>query len=348
VAESLPVQQRQNGSGHEIPGFFDREIEPQAEFVEGFLRERQIVTLAGPFGIGKTPILTDLSIHLMHGLAWCGRCTVRRPIILYDFESNETVYVRAVRNICHRLGIPNPMVPEQMIVRLYQGDIKVPMTAELHKAMATGSKKACFELMEKDLKEKPDALFICDPVELFLPVDILKKNEVLQLICHYRELLSKFPHAALLNTFNLRKPDRIKGAVTGETLLSDPRRWLFEVAGTLDLMNRSDVRVGIDQFEDEVRVLNGIRRGEDMNPLFIRPIGITSDDLAGFELYRPSSRELLTVFPKKQLEYWERLPETFFFNEVANKVTLSRIVKRARELGILENCDGKWRKLVNR
>lgn len=351
MAEAIRVEDGNCDSEVESTGFFDRKLEPKPEALEGLLREGQIVTLGGPYGMGKTPMLTDLLIHLIHGLVWCGRRTVRRPVILYDFESSETAYVRAVRNICSRLGVPCPMVPEQLTVRLCQGDIKAPMTSELHKAMERGS-KACFELMEKDLKDKPDGLFVCDPVELFLRVDILKKGDVLTLVRNYRELLSEFPHAVLLNTFNLRKPDRMKGAVTGKILLADPRRWLFEVAGTLDLMNRSDVRLGIDQFEDEVRVLNGIRRGEEMNPLFIRPIGISSDDLAGFELYRPSGPELSAAFSKKQLEHWQRLPEEFRFDDVAEKIvpksSLSRLATRAKELGILEVTNGKWRKLVSR
>jgi hypothetical protein len=351
VTDTTQISETKSGSGPENTGFFDSEREPKEEIVEGLFREGQIVAFSGPYGMGKTPALMDLSIRLIYGLDWCGRGVLRRPVIHYDLESSEAAYVSAMRNICKRLGVPYPRIQEQLIVRLFQGDIKDSLTSELHKAVETGS-KACFELMERDLKEKSGALVICDPAELFLSIDTNKKLNILKHVRCYRELLSEFPRAASLNTFNMRKPDRKQGAVDGKTLLANPRRWLEEVAGSNDLMNRSDVRLGIDRYEDDVRILNGIRRGEEMNPLFIRPIGSTPEDLSGFELYRPSGLELSAAFTKGQLEYWQRLPEEFRFDDVVDdivpKSSLSRLAKRAKELGILEVVNGKWRKLVSR
>jgi hypothetical protein len=346
MAEVADVEETK-ATGCEADGFFDRQIPLKPEAVEGLMRDGQIAAYGGPYGMGKTPSLVDLSVRQLYGLDWCGRKTLQKPVIHYDFESGEATYLNAVKNICLRLEIPCPRVPESLTIRLYQGDMKGPLTSVLHEAMGQGP-KACLELMRKDLQEKPNALFICDPVELFLPVNLLDKKEVLKLVRCFRELLAEFPHAILLNTFNLRKPDPNKGPVTGKILLSDPRRWL--VGGHSDLMNRSDVRLGIDQFDDEVRLINGIRRSEEMNPLFIRPVGNSPENLAGFELHKPSEVELVAAFSKSQLEYWRKLPVEFSFDEVAVKVvpksSLSRLAKRAKELGILETTNGRWRKLV--
>ena len=55
-----------------------------------------------------------------------------------------------------------------------------------------------------------------------------------------------------MNTFNLRKfgdKDR------RPNLLTNPRDWLEEVCGTLDILNRSDMRLGMDTHDDDVKVI---------------------------------------------------------------------------------------------
>jgi hypothetical protein len=132
-------------------------------------------------------------------------------------------------------------------------------------------------------------------------------------------------------------------------LLSDPREWLEDVCGTLDILNRSDVRLGMDIHDDDVRVINGIRRGEEMSPLLIRPLTY-EDALAGFELCPPNGENLRAVFTPKQFEYWNGLPAKFKFDDVANnpvpRATLSRILARAKSVGIIEQDDssGIWQK----
>src|SRR4029077_2543827 len=102
---------------------------------------------------------------------------------------------------------------------------------------------------------------------------------------------------------------------------------------------------GIDIHEDDVRVVNGIRRGEEFQPLLIRPVG-DEPNLAGFELAPPLEME--SCFTENQMVYWEQLPDAFKFEEAAQTVpkgSLSRLIKRARSLGLLERTlDGRFRK----
>src|SRR3974377_1042888 len=62
-------------------GFFDGDDTPRPEIVEGLIREGQLVAFAGPYGMGKSPILTDLTVHIIQGKAWCGRNVSQRPVI---------------------------------------------------------------------------------------------------------------------------------------------------------------------------------------------------------------------------------------------------------------------------
>ena len=101
-----------------------------------------------------------------------------------------------------------------------------------------------------------------------------------------RRLLSEYPQAAMLITFNLRK---WKKDGSRPDLLAEPREWMEEVCGTLDILNRADVRLGMDIHDEDMRVINGIRRGEDMHPLLIRSVSIGEESLAGFELCPPKA-----------------------------------------------------------
>ena len=59
---------------HLLPDqFFERNTEQREEIIEGLIREGQLVPLAGTFGIGKSPLIADLTVHVLNGVDWCGR-----------------------------------------------------------------------------------------------------------------------------------------------------------------------------------------------------------------------------------------------------------------------------------
>jgi len=119
-------------------------------------------------------------------------------------------------------------------------------------------------------------------------------------------------------------------------------------------MNRSDVRLGMDFFgmeDDGVRVLNGVRRGEVMDPILIRQFGEPPEDLAGFERVPPEQISLAMRLTQRQREYWQKLPRDFTFEQAENlmgKANFSRLSGRALSHGILERITvGVYRKLVD-
>lgn len=71
----------------EETGFFAGDDQPRPEIVEGLVREGQLVAFAGPFGMGKSPMLTDMGVHVIHGVPLCGRRVSQRPVISFDFET---------------------------------------------------------------------------------------------------------------------------------------------------------------------------------------------------------------------------------------------------------------------
>ena len=328
------------------PGFFERNIQPREEIMEGLFREGQLIVVAGRFGVGKSPLVSDLIMHTLSGREWCGRAVGQRPVISFDFENSGPVYRQNILNICGRLNTPSPKVPDQLEVYLEQDSPEEPSTKKLLNVLKESSKKR-LAFIRDALERKPSALVIIDPLEMFFRIDTLKKANVLELYTLMRFLLSGFPQAAILMTFNLRKRDRRAFA---PDLMSNPRDWLEEVCGSLDILNRSDVRLGMDFHNDDIRVINGIRRGEEMEPILVKPVGDSPDNLAGFELSPANEVDLKSAFTSKQQEYWKKLPDKFRFEEVADTVvpraSLYRLINRAKSLGILQEQDGAWVKAV--
>jgi hypothetical protein len=325
-----------------IPNFFDGDDKPRPEIVEGLIREGQIVAFAGPYGMGKSPTITDLTIHVIHGIAWCGRQVSKRPVITFDFETPAATYRWNVKNIAKRMGAAVPNVTVDLDVYLEHDSPDQPATKKLLSAIA-GEMDARIAMIADALSSKPNALVTIDPLELMFRVDTLKKVEVLRLYGKLRRLLAKYPEAAIAATFNLRKRDKKTGK---DDLLLNPRGWLEEVCGTLDLLNRSDVRLGMDFYGEDARVVNGIRRGEEMHPLIVRPVKIAPREYAGFELCLPDTQ---TLFTPKQRGYWGKLTWPFWFDDMADKIvprsTLWKILERARQAGLAYvKANGQWDK----
>jgi hypothetical protein len=222
-----------------------------------------------------------------------------------------------------------------------------PPTSKLLAALAEERIGKRLALLQEALTGKPNALVTIDPPEVLFRIDTGKKVMILELYRQLRMLLSGFPNAAVLLSFNMRKKDR--RSQSSPNLLSDPRDWLEDVCGTLDIMNRSDVRLGMDFYGDDVRVVNGVRRGEEMHPLLIRPVG-DPDGLGGFELCPPNQLSLLSSLTPSQADYWRKLPAEFRFEQVADRIvprsSLFRLLTRAKSLGLVEETDVVWRKKV--
>jgi hypothetical protein len=331
-----------------LTGFFHRNTKPKAEIIEGLLCDGQLAAFAGPFGVGKTPMIADLTVCLIRGIDWCGRKVEQRPVILVDCETAGPDYKRTVRDIAARYRVPTPRVPDDLQVFLEHDDLREGATRVLLEALGKPGHAPKLKLLGDALSEKPNAVVFVDPLEMLFRLDTVKKLEVMILYQCLRRLLAEFPQSALLGTFNLRKQDRAKGRAN---LLSDPRNWLEEVCGSLDLLNRCDVRLGIDIHpgNDELRVINGSRRGVEMHPLLIRSVLGGNDRPAGFEQVMPDQMDLMAALSKKQKLYWDQLAHEFKFEEVAGRTvprsSLSRLLSRAKQFGAIEQKpDGTFTK----
>jgi hypothetical protein len=189
-------------------------------------------------------------------------------------------------------------------------------------------------------------------MERFFRFDKNRGGPVLGLYAKLRELLAQFPRAAILGSFNLRK--RSEGRGNPPDLLTDPRGWLEEISGVNEILTRADVRLGLSahRAHSEIRVLNGVRRGEEFEPIVFRPVE-ANGELAGFDAVALSGEDLGVAFTREQAAYYSKLPDQFQFSSVADTVvprsSLSRLLRRALSLGIIKrDGDTYWKPIQPR
>jgi hypothetical protein len=336
------------GTGPAAADFFERNVTERPEIIAGVIREGQIGVLGGTYGVGKTPLLADIIEHVLNGRTWLGQAVRGRPVISIDFETSGPVYKRNIRNIAARLGVASPRMPAELDAYLELDDQSEPGTAKLFAAMR-GNRRSRLNLLEDALKPKPNALVVIDSPETLFGLDTAKRTEVQACYFELRELLCKHAGAAMLLSFNLRKKER-KG--TPPNLLTDPRAWLEEICGSIAILDRCDVRLGMDFYSgDEIKVINGVRRGEDMHPLLVRSVGDGPENYAGFELVLPTDLDLEQAFKPQQKAHWDKLPCEFGFEEIADKSvprsSLSRLIAKAKSFGLLtyDEAIKRYRKL---
>ncbi len=310
--------------------------EPQ-EIIKGIIREAQLGVFCGYYGIGKTPLLQDLAFHVCNGLPWLGRSVSQRDVVLLDFESPHFDYVRNISGL--QLRYESAQRPKAHLLSATKENLGVtPLEGMLHQKWWER-----LNFVQSIVRHSPEALIIIDPAEHFFHFNRDRSSHVLMLFHQLREMLTRFPCSAILLVMNLRRRGRRRNP---PRLHMEPLSWLEDNAGTLDILNRCDVRLGFDVHDDPALwVIHGARRGETMRPIIVKQIG-TPAHWRGFEQVQFASEMTLT---QKQREYWRRLPQKFFFEDVVAvdlvpRSSLSRLINRARSLGLLESVEGEHRK----
>ena len=317
------------------------------DIVEGIVREGQLVTLAGSYSVGKSPLLQELAVCIINGIPFFGRKVLKRPVVYFDMENAGYAIEQNMRNICDRRGLDYPTVPDELEPYFLHGGTHSDSGSEqLIQLMKLKEVKDCLLFLVEILSRKPNAFIIIDPFEMFFKIDTIRKIPILELYGDLREQLARFPQAAMNFTFNLRKADR---QTKKPDLLRAPRPWMEEVCGSLDIINRADVRIGMDFLADEedMRAINGVRRGENFEPMVVKSVG-EPGSLSGFTLCTGVETDLLSALSLKQKQYWEALPASFTMEEVRDVIVphsaLYRLIEKAKSLGIIEKSGKVWTK----
>lgn len=282
---------------------------PRPELIEGLFREAQLVTISGGFGAGKSPLLLEWAFCFATGLRWCGRRVQRRPVIIFAHETPDWAFWRGWLHLAERHAIAPPTEP-MIELFLEAGSEETATTAELLDVLSKQLEDR-MKWLEQKVATKPNAVVMMDPFNMFFPVDTKKGAHIMVVYKWCRMLHRKFPAVTFIFSFNTRKKSRI--SQHHPSLVKDPRDWLEEASGGLEIQSRSDVRLGLEYKGDPGDRLfhfNGWRRGEDMEPILLESVVLGEDEdrklkLAGFQASAVKDEDEAELLTPSQLEVWK-------------------------------------------
>ena len=323
------------------------------EIVAGVFRESQIVTLAGNLNTGKTPLLKDWAVAIAAGLPWCGCATSQRPVIILDFESDKGDFLRGLRDIAEKRGLLTTPLPIDAYIR--RGRVTDPTCHEIQN-MLDGNLESRFRWLEGKLRAQPNALFVMDPIQLFANIDRNDFKAVTTFFTMFRNLQVTYPQATWVFVYNIRKDDPTRKEPPN--LLENVQGWLQEISGSMDLQNRSDVRLGMqfmNRNDRDVVVLNGLRRGEVMEPFILETAYLPLRDCdnspreGGFARVPAQGVKADRVLSGKMYEAWLAMDSQFSIHDllkICTTGTAYRLAERAVKLGLSRELErGVFEKL---
>jgi hypothetical protein len=327
--------------GEDCRSVIVREMRPRTEIVEGLLHERELVLVIGDYTLGKSPFAQDLAIHIATGKRWCGREVQRHPVVYIDPENPAEVLQGNLQRLCTRLGIPYPAV-EDFDAYLLKDEPNVRNTRLLLAALHRRPEER-IDFLRECLERRPNAAVFLDPFESFFPINKNYGDKVLEIFGQITRLFSAFPEASVTTLLNMRKKDQRSKL---PDLLTDPRGFLQEISGSMELLNRADTRLGFDYHprDREVRVINGFLRSKgEFQPILLRAVGDDPENLSGYEQVAPDLIDLNAVLSQQQRIYWNQLwngtGEVFTWGEARKlgipESPLWKILERGRSLGLL-------------
>lgn len=324
------------------------------EIIADLFYEEDIVTLTAGMNLGKTPLLRDWAFCIATGTPWCGRAVAKRPVLLLGYESAGWKFDADWERLAVQKGVPTP-TPANFEVYLERGNIHSASTIEIINTLTLKTKERVEWLRTKMLKyDRP--VVIIDPFELFFRVDKKEATAIVEVYQFCRFVRGTLPGTTFIFSFNRRKRERGRGAIP-PNLLKDPHGWLEEASGAMEIQSRSDVRLGLDfhgRQEDMVRVFNGVKREETLEPMFITPIlveGGSKPMYAGFEQVSAQSITHEDTLSPRQLTTWHELGETCTFTEIVEKSSSRTAAYRFRakclSAGLLREAEpGIFQKMV--
>jgi len=329
------------------PNFFTNVPDEYEDIVEDFFPSGHVCLIVGYFNIGKSPLVNELTIHIAHGLEWFNRKVIKRPVVVLDAESSEAQFKLNVQRICQRLGIEIPKVPDEYDALLLHGNPDNPATKRIYELLKTDNP---VPFLRETLKRTPNAVIVVDPADCIFRVNTKDEEKMLKRYMDIKMILGEYREASIILILNLRKIDRSNKI---PDLLKNPREWLMEVRGSMTQLDRSDTRIGIDNYKQDkegiIKVVNGLIRGRDFYSMFIKPIQNLDDEYCGYSLCDPGEVQHTLGFTPAANNAWATLSPEFTWAEAKKcgitQGTLQRTIKHASKLGILKKGGNIYRKV---
>jgi hypothetical protein len=324
------------------------DVERPQDIIEGLICERQNALLMGRFGVGKTMLGTQLTLHLATGREFLG-CRIPRPYktMYVDFEND-------IGDMKHRLA------KQQSALELTEEEQKLLDTnwtfvdaGDPEKLLYGTRLDVCpkaFEPLQALVQEhKPDVLVI-DNLGLATTKGDLKETEDAQRfyanLKHLRSADDSLKNGAIMVFHHVTKPGERDGN-SPVSLLTSPYEFLSRARGTGRLLDFARARLALAQemvAKKSCYVVNGINRSLALVPLILQ----FNPETLSFERHEDRNLRFEAVFSArpKGREIYKLLPGEFKFTQAEavpdpvtgkpfNKGTLSETIKLSVKNGFM-------------
>jgi hypothetical protein len=317
------------------------DVERPKDIIEGLICERQNALLMGRFGVGKTMLGTQLTLHLATGREFLG-CKILRPY--------RTMYVDFENDIG---DMKDRLAKQQSALELTEQERKLLDTnwtfvdagdpeRLLYGTILDAGTNAFEPLRTLVQEHKPDVLVI-DNLGLATTKGDLKETEEARRfyanLKHLRSADESLKNGAIMVFHHVTKPGERDGNSPAVSLLTSPYEFLSRARGTGRLLDFARARLALAEemvAKKPCYVVNGINRSLAFVPLILQ----FNPDTLSFERHEDRNLRFEAVFgarPKGR-EIYKALPGEFLFTQAAevrdpltgrpfNKGTVSDTIK---------------------
>jgi hypothetical protein len=281
------------------------EVSAYQYLINELIPARSLGLLVGHSGLGKSALLYQMAVCVASGKDFLGHKVDKGRVLVMDYENGIGQVKNMVESISKYLGLE--VVPKELRLWNYNDS----------------DSSSTFELKEEILKLKP-ALVIIDSITGMYPDIEERNNNTLKAFQELR-VLSKTCGTSILGIHHLRKPSNDKHYSPPSLEQGTIREWFYQVRGAGALINNSDVRIGIDESQQQGMSFPGIQTTDEI-ALVMRGFGRVKGEIPLTHIarvyddegeplgYKKVSGSML-LFNPEQEEKFNKLPNDFRFKE---------------------------------
>lgn len=277
--------------------------------VEGVIPARSIGIVVGDSGLGKSPLLYQLGICVAAGVPFLGHAVRQGPTLYLDYENGLGDSHEMVKRISGHLGLDAPPTGFNM---WHFNDCSPSYDTEGYTAIdMIGSIRP--------------ALVIIDSLSAYRPEAEEKNSWATHVFQELRRATRDYG-ATVLTVHHLRKPSTKSGEAPPPLDEGDVRTWFLQTRGARNLINTTDVRLGVDVPGVSGGIQNSQAEGGDQIALTLRGFGRVRGEIGPIYVARSFDEEgepvgyrrmigVELLFNDLQQQAFSRLPPNFSFGD---------------------------------
>lgn len=305
-------------------------VERQSYLIDDFMLKPSINILAGDSGLGKSALAAQMAMCVAGGKKFFGHKVDEPGLVIYcDLEAQPATMFPMVKALAEHIGLDR--VPDNFVLWNPNWNVLDKET------IMTLYKTQLYGIVQRT---KPK-LVVIDTLRLFYPLAIKESEHATQMIKEMRKYSAQTGCSWLIIHHLRKKNKEERMNKSRPTVKHDIHLWMEEAAGSLGLINNTDLRLGWEKdgaVDRDAFWLGGFLRvfGEVGPFKVIRELDEDGEPV-GYRLATPSEQ-----LNQNEFEIYARLPDTNFTYKYLTQqlekspTTSSRFIRRALGLRLVE------------